>query len=201
MSIYYDLYENPDKEGTEEQKLLHARVVPSGTYTTKEFVERVSMMHHIPHAQLVGAVEAITDELQTLLSRGYIVEFGDLGHFSLTLSLEKEITDRKEVRSPSVHLKNIKLKVKQTYKRELNSKMDLERISSPTRSNMNISEEECLKRLQDFLEKYPCINRADYCAITGMNKTQAIRQLNLFIEKGIIQKYGTGKTVVYIRVV
>ena len=51
MSIYYDLYENPDKEGTEEQKLLHARVVPSGTYTTKEFVERVSMMHHIPHAQ------------------------------------------------------------------------------------------------------------------------------------------------------
>ena len=168
MSIYYDLYENPDKEGTEEQKLLHARVVPSGTYTTKEFVERVSMMHHIPHAQLVGAVEAITDELQTLLSRGYIVEFGDLGHFSLTLSLEKEITDRKEVRSPSVHLKNIKLKVKQTYKRELNSKMDLERISSPTRSNMNISEEECLKRLQDFLEKHPCINRADYCAITGM---------------------------------
>ena len=166
MSIYYDLYENPDKEGTEEQKLLHARVVPSGTYTTKEFVERVSMMHHIPHAQLVGAVEAITDELQTLLSRGYI-----------------------------------KLKVKQTYKRELNSKMDLERISSPTRSNMNISEEECLKRLQDFLEKHPCINRADYCAITGMNKTQAIRQLNLFIEKGVIQKYGIGKTVVYIRVV
>ena len=42
MSIYYDLYENPDKEGTEEQKLLHARVVPSGTYTTKEFVERVA---------------------------------------------------------------------------------------------------------------------------------------------------------------
>lgn len=117
MSIYYDLYENPKQEDAEEQKLLHARVVPSGTYTTKEFVERVSMMHHIPHAQLVGAVEAITDELQTLLSRGYIVEFGDLGHFSLTLSLEKEIIDRKEVRSPSIRLKNIKLKVKQTYKR------------------------------------------------------------------------------------
>ena len=58
-----------------------------------------------------------------------------------------------------------------------------------------------LKRFQDFLEKHPCINRADYCAITGMNKTQAIRQLNLFIEKGVIQKYGIGKTVVYIRVV
>lgn len=159
------------------------------------------MMHHIPHAQLVGAVEAITDELQTLLSRGYIVEFGDLGHFSLTLSLEKEITDRKEVRSPSIRLKNIKLKVKQTYKRELNFKMDLERVSFPIRSNMNISEEECLKRLLDFLERHPCINRADYSAITGVNKTQAIRQLNLFIEKGMIQKYGNGKTVVYIRVV
>ena len=56
MSIYYDLYENPKQEDAEEQKLLHARVVPSGTYTTKEFVERVSMMHHFPHEQLVGAV-------------------------------------------------------------------------------------------------------------------------------------------------
>ena len=37
MSIYYDLYENPKQEDAEEQKLLHARVVPSGTYTTKEF--------------------------------------------------------------------------------------------------------------------------------------------------------------------
>lgn len=71
MSIYYDLYENPKQEDAEEQKLLHARVVPSGTYTTKEFVERVSMMHHIPHAQLVGAVEAITDELQTAVQRIY----------------------------------------------------------------------------------------------------------------------------------
>ena len=35
MSIYYDLYENPKQEDAEEQKLLHARVVPSGTYTTK----------------------------------------------------------------------------------------------------------------------------------------------------------------------
>ena len=29
MSIYYDLYENPKQEDAEEQKLLHARVVPS----------------------------------------------------------------------------------------------------------------------------------------------------------------------------
>ena len=43
MSSYYDLYENPDKEGTEEQKLLHARVVPSGTYTTKEFVQQMRL--------------------------------------------------------------------------------------------------------------------------------------------------------------
>ena len=34
--------------------------------------------------------------------------------------------------------------------------MDLERISSPTRSNAKISEDECLKKLQDFLEKHPC---------------------------------------------
>lgn len=42
MSAYYDLYETPDVQNTGEKQPLHARIVPSGTYSQKEFIERVS---------------------------------------------------------------------------------------------------------------------------------------------------------------
>ena len=42
MSAQYDLYETPDPDSTGEQKPLHARIVPNGTYSKKEFLERVS---------------------------------------------------------------------------------------------------------------------------------------------------------------
>ena len=37
MSAYYDLYETPDVQNTGEKQPLHARIVPSGTYSQKEF--------------------------------------------------------------------------------------------------------------------------------------------------------------------
>ena len=42
MSTYYDLYETPDVQNTGEKQPLHARIVPSGTYSKKDFIERVS---------------------------------------------------------------------------------------------------------------------------------------------------------------
>ena len=33
MSAKYDLYETPDVQNTGEQQPLHARIVPSGTYS------------------------------------------------------------------------------------------------------------------------------------------------------------------------
>ena len=43
MSAYYDLYETPSPNGSEEKKSLHARICPKETYTQKEFVEHVAM--------------------------------------------------------------------------------------------------------------------------------------------------------------
>ena len=44
MSAYYDLYETPDVQNTGEKQPLHARIVPSGTYSQKEFIA-VSYTH------------------------------------------------------------------------------------------------------------------------------------------------------------
>ena len=111
MSVNYDLYEtpNPDKEG--EVLPLHARVVLKGSYTAEEIADQVVAFQRMPHAQVVGIIEAISKELRHLLLKGFSVELGDIGYFTLSLSVDKEVTKPKALRSPSVSLKDINLRI------------------------------------------------------------------------------------------
>ena len=170
MSVNYDLYEtpNPDKEG--EVLPLHARVVLKGSYTAEEIADQVVAFQHMPHAQVVGIIEAISKELRHLLLKGFSVELGDIGYFTLSLSVDKEVTKPKALRSPSVSLK-----------KDIESELVLQRYHSP------------------FRVKNPCINRQDYASLVGKTKTQALKDINTFIGQGILRKYGTGRSVVYIK--
>ena len=181
MSVNYDLYETPDLAKSGEEQPLHARVVLKGSYTAEEFVEQVTAFQHMPHAQVVGVIEAISKELRHLLLKGFSVELGDIGYFTLSLNVNKEVTDSKDLRSPSVSLKDINLRINRQFKKDIESELVLQRYHSP------------------FRVKNPCINRQDYASLVGKTKTQALKDINTFIGQGILRKYGTGRSVVYIK--
>lgn len=50
-----------------------------------------------------------------------------------------------------------------------------------------------------FLEEHPCINRQDYAMLVGKTKLQALQDIRAFLEEGILKKYGSGRSVVYIK--
>ncbi len=150
MSVNYDLYEtpNPDKNG--EELPLHARVVLKGSYTAEEFVEQVTMLQHMPHAQVVGVIEAISKELRHLLLKGFSVELGDIGYFTLSLSVDKKMMDANNLRSPSVSLKDINFRVNRQFKKDIESELELQRYHSPFRVKNPLPEKKCLQRLEKF---------------------------------------------------
>lgn len=199
MSVFYDLYETPDLAESGEQQPLHARVVLKGSYTAKEFIERVATMQHIPHAQVVGTLSAVVNELKDLLLNGYSVEVGDLGYFSLSLSVDKETLEQHDLRAPSVSLKNINIRVNRQLKRDIATEICLQRHRSPFRVEHPLEEAACLQKLTNYLDTYPCINRSDYARLVGKTKKQALQDIHTFIERGILKKYGTGRSVVYIK--
>lgn len=199
MSVNYDLYETPDLTNSGEEQPLHARVVLKGSYTASEFVDQVHTMQHIPHAQVVGTIEAITNQLKHLLLKGYSVELGEIGYFSLSLTVDKKMPDSKNLRSPSVSLKDINLRINRQFKKDIESQLELERYHSPYRVKNPLDREKCLQRLEKFLEEHPCINRQDYAALVGKTKIQALQDINAFIEEGVLKKYGMGPSVVYIK--
>lgn len=199
MSVNYDLYETPDLAKSGEEQPLHARVVLKGSYTAEEFVEQVTVFQHMPHAQVVGVIEAISKELRHLLLKGFSVELGDIGYFSLSLSVDKKVMDPKDLRSPSVSLKDINFRVNRQFKKDIESEIELQRYHSPFRVKNPFDRERCLQRLEKFLEDHPCINRQDYAMLVGKTKIQALQDINAFIKDGVLKKYGSGRSVVYIK--
>ena len=199
MSVNYDLYETPDLAKSGEEQPLHARVVLKGSYTAEEFVEQVTVFQHMPQAQVVGVIEAISKELRHLLLKGFSVELGDIGYFSLSLSVDKKVMDPKDLRSPSVSLKDINFRVNRQFKKDIESEIELQRYHSPFRVKNPLDRERCLQRLEKFLEDHPCINRQDYAMLVGKTKIQALQDINAFIKDGVLKKYGSGRSVVYIK--
>ena len=199
MSVNYDLYETPDLTKSGEEQPLHARVVLKGSYTAEEFVEQVVAMQHVPHAQVVGVIEAISKELKHLLLKGFSVELGDVGYFTLSVTVDKKVMNAEDLRSPSVSLKDINFRVNLQFKKDIESELVLQRYHSPFRVKNPLDRERCLERLESFLEEHPCINRQDYAMLVGKTKPQALQDIRAFLEEGILKKYGSGRSVVYIK--
>ena len=149
-------------------------------------------------AILDGTLQAVTDELYSWLSEGWTVEVGELGYFSVSLKCDRQVTDKKEIRSPSVHFQNVNLRLGSKFRNRFNT-MELERKASPYVSRSLMGEEERKEKLLLHLDKYGCITRADYESITGLVKHRAVSDLNRNLAEGMIRKYGSGKTVVYLK--
>ena len=197
MSAQYDLSETPDIKQTGEKQPLHPRIVPKGTIGQDEFLDRVHKFTGISRSLLAGAMQSFQNELKDLLANGWIVELGEIGYFSVSLQ-GPPVMHKKDVRAQSIKLKNINYLPTKQFKREVGYDMRLERTESLTRPKGNgRSEAECLALITAHLEKYPCMTRTDYCHMTGHDKKRALKELNAFIEKGILMRYGAGKQVVY----
>ena len=197
MGAQYDLYETPDIKQTGEKQPLHPRIVPKGTIGQDEFLDRVHKFTGISRSLLAGAMQSFQNELKDLLANGWIVELGEIGYFSVSLQ-GPPVMHKKDVRAQSIKLKNINYLPTKQFKREVGYDMRLERTESLTRPKGNgRSEAECLALITAHLEKYPCMTRTDYCYMTGHDNKRALKELNAFIEKGILMRYGAGKQVIY----
>lgn len=201
MSAQYDLYETPNPDNTEEQKPLHARIVPSGTYSKKEFLERASRSSQTFNYNVIDAVVGVViDELAEALSEGYTVELGELGYFSISLKCTHKVMNKRDIRAESICFDNVHLRTSKEFKRKIRREMELERVEKSKHAprKVEFSIEQRQQMLQEFLKSNGGITRLEYSRLTGLSRLKAIDDLNVFIKNGILRKRGAGRTVFYV---
>ena len=200
MSTYYDLYETPDPSGEGKKKPLHARVRSKGTITAKEFQERLMKEQHMPHAMVVGIMQAISNALGDWLAEGYNVELDELGFFSTTLKCTRPAMQKKDIRAESVRFATVKFRPSKAFKKYVRHQMELERIDKKVSAKKPaVAKKDRRQMMLTFLEANVCITRAEYARLTRVTDRCASADLQEFLTEGVIRKRGGGRSVVYIK--
>lgn len=165
----YDLYKVHGIDNKDEEDKYGARIVPEGTISKERLYKWVEKTCGFNRGQADAIMTCITDAVIEYLRDGYIVQLGELGYLSVTVS-GRAVKDKKEIRSGSVHFKNVNLRISSSLRKEMCS-MPLERVEVS-----NVSR------------------------LTHILKNKAISDLNQFVADGWLTKYGAGRTVVYLLV-
>lgn len=194
MCARYRMVRNPNPTGENKKQALHPRVVPYGTLHTDDLIEEASERSSMSSGDIKGVLQVLADVMADRLNQGYNVEIENFGFFSVSLT-SRPVMDKKEIRSESIHFRNVNFRCGKYLKRKLNN-MRLERM--PEGKGVLPPFEERFRRLTTYLEKHHFITCGDYRGLTGCSKYRALEDLNRLIGEGKLVKKGYRSTRVYV---
>lgn len=194
MCARYRMVRNPNPTGDSKKQALHPRVVPCGTIRTNDLIDEAEARSGMSGGDIKGALRVIADVMADRLEQGYNIELDELGFFSVSLS-SRPVMDKKEIRSESIHFKNVNFRCGKYLKSKLKA-MNLERL--PEGKGVLPPFEERVRRLTTYLETHHYITCGDYRDLTGCSKYRALADLNQLLAEGKLRKDGYRSTRVYL---
>lgn len=198
MAIKYDFFEVNELNNT--QGKYRARAVSNGKVSTEKLAKWISQCSGVSAAEAKGFIEILTDSIINFVEDGCKVEVGSLGYFSA--SVTSRLTDSpNEIRAESIRFNRLNFRASAQVKKRM-ANAGIERVDRPRskRQTKQTTRQERADILKKYLQEKPVITRADYSRLTGLQqKVTAIDDLNAFIKEAWLEKYGAGRTVVYVR--
>ncbi len=196
MSIRYDFKENPFKEA-DGKPVLYPSVVVKETLDTEKIV--ASIARHSAHSRgsISGLLDELVDEIVERLQNGYNVKIDRLGTFSLSLS-SREVTDKDEIRSPSIHIERVNFRPATDLVKRVRSRATIERAEYGFRpSSKENTKEERWALLAAYLQGQGSITRLRYSELTGLARSTAALELKKWSEEKRLLRDGGHSHVVY----
>lgn len=195
MSIEYDLFANPPKDG-ETKPTLHARAINKHTISTNELADLIADLSTFSSADVKGAIKAISERLYHCLSNSNSVCLDGIGTFSVTLK-SRPVENKKDIRSASVSFKNVEFRAAPELKHRLKSARIERREGTTERKAYNDDTRQ--KRILWYIKNYGTINQTVAASINQCTRQKAKKDLEQLIEDNQIQKSWCGRRALYIR--
>lgn len=195
MSIEYDLFTNPPREG-ETKPTLHARAINIQTVDTNELAELIEAMSTFTSADIKGAVKAIADRLFYCLSNSQSVYLDGIGTFSVTLKC-RPIENRKDIRSASISVKNVEFRAAPELKKRLRT-VKIERREG-TSDKKAYNDDIRQKRILWYIKNHGTINQSVAASLNQCTRQKAKKDIEQLLEDNQIQKTWCGQRAFYIK--
>ena len=156
----------PNVNGTADKTTLYPKIVVAGTKNLENIADDIAKRSGFKAGTVIGLFSDLENLLTDYLADGYNVKLGEIGTFSATLTSRK-VTDKKEIRSGSVHFDSVKFKPARHFVKEVCRKgeMELERADPAygfKTSSPKHTQEERFGMLMEYLREYTFITRQEY---------------------------------------
>ena len=166
MATKFDFKKSPDVNGTADKTTLYPKIVVAGTKNLENIADDIAKRSGFKAGTVIGLFSDLENLLTDYLADGYNVKLGEIGTFSATLTSRK-VTDKKEIRSGSVHFDSVKFKPARHFVKELCRKGEMElEHAEPTygfkTSSSKHTQEERFGMLMEYLREYTFITRQEY---------------------------------------
>lgn len=193
MAAEYRMEPNPNPKGGSEKQALHPRLIPKGTVGTEEIAKYSQETSSISSADMKGALAVLARYTQTKLHDGYTVYIEGIGYLTPTLQ-SRPVMEAKELRSESVHFKNVAFRCDKELKHALKT---MPVYKAPTPKIKNYDPEERRARLIWYLDRHEYITSTYYAAINNCSKYSAQQDLKRFTAEGLIRQSGYRSATMY----
>ncbi|WP_159063547.1 hypothetical protein [Parabacteroides bouchesdurhonensis] len=193
MSAEYRMERNPGKADNSGKQALHPRLIPHRTVGTKEIAKFSQETSSISSADMLGALEVLSQYTAMQLREGYTVYIEGIGYLSATLQ-SRPVMEADELRSESVRFKNVAFRCDKELKKKLRT---MPVFKAQTTKKEVYDMEERKSRLIWYLDRYEYITSTYYAALNNCSKYSAQKDLNQLTENGLLVKNGHRCTTTY----
>ncbi len=201
----YKMRELPDLRRTGRRQ-LYPYLEISRQMSTSELIARIQAGNTFTQADVQGVLSALSQHIALAVSEGCSVKLEGIGTFRASLSL---VQGAEGEQPDSVTRRNAQSICIRTLRFRPDSRLvaDANRHFRPTRTPSALltaspyKAEERLALAQAHLAVHPFIRVADYCALTGLRKTAAQKELRKWASDAgsEIKTVGRGGHKVYVR--
>ena len=186
MVAEYKMERNPNPKGDNEQQALHPRLISQGTVGTDDIARYPQTVSTISEADMKGALAVLAQYAAYQLREGYTVYIEGIGYLTPTLQ-SRPVMETKELRSESVHFKNVAFRCDKELKHKLKS-MHIYKAHTPKLKEFDTNERR--RRLLRYLDRNEYITSTDYAVLNHCSKYGAQQDLKRFTDEGVIRQSG-----------
>lgn len=197
MKAKYDFRSIPSPKDGGKSQILYPKLVSQGTLTWEQMVEEIASHSSFDRGTLVGAMAEIERCALHHLSRGERVQIGGICYAEATLEAEREVESESAVHAQSICFGKVRLQPAKNF-RPHGPLERAERNRKFRESSCELTEEERLARLKEYLSCHESITRTRYGELTGLLRSKAQRDLNRWVESGVLVQQGRAPHRVYV---
>jgi len=194
MAIEYDLYRNPNSQGTNQTK-YHARVVSGNRVSTRELAKEIQNECSLTIADVKAVLIALGDKLAKHLGDGDKVHIEGIGHFQVNLRCKEEVRTTHSVRSENIEFKSVSYRADNDLKKHLRTQK-IQRSPTKTHS-ITMTEEETDRMLTGYFKTHETLTRRQFEILCSQVKSTAHRILRKLMEDGKLRNVATAHNPVY----